>query len=127
MARMVLTSTVGSGPEASYGNAAEPNAAIAAAVALVPSSTAVAADIAVLVADGASPTQGHVNTLNTDWGTFLTALTAYNAAVAALGGSVSADVSLLINGSNVLTKNKYREIIRGLSRFVFGSSLLSGD
>lgn len=33
--------------------------------------TTVAANVATLVADGASPTQGHVNTLNTNWGTLL--------------------------------------------------------
>jgi hypothetical protein len=33
----------------------------------------VAANIATLVAEGATPTQGNVNTLNTNWGTFLTA------------------------------------------------------
>lgn len=46
--------------------------------------SAVATDIATLVADGASPTQAHVTTLNTDWGTLKTSLDA----VAAENGDV---------------------------------------
>lgn len=38
----------------------------------------VTADIATLVADGATPTQAHVNTLNTDYTAFLATLTAGN-------------------------------------------------
>lgn len=126
MARLILTSTVGSGVAASYGNAAEPNGAIAAAVALQPDPTAFAATLATLVADGAVPTQAHVTAVNNAYTTLAAAQTAYVAAVNGLGATVSADVVLLINGATVLTKNKFREMVRGLSQLVFGSSLLSG-
>lgn len=104
MARMTLTSTVGSGFAASYGNSSQPDA------------TAFEAALAVLVADGASPTQAHVTTANNAYTTLKAAYTAY----------YGNDVILSVNGSTVLTKNKYREIIRGLEQLVFGSSLLSG-
>lgn len=65
--------------------------------------------IAVLVADGASPTQAHVTTLNT----------AYTALLAN-------DVVLLINSSsNVSTKNKLREILRAFMFQIEGSNLLT--
>jgi hypothetical protein len=48
--------------------------ALGAAGGALPSTATVAANIATLVADGATPTQAHVNTLNTNWGLYLTAL-----------------------------------------------------
>jgi hypothetical protein len=42
--------------------------------AVVAAAVTVAADVAVLVADGATPTQAHVTTLNTGWGTLNTAI-----------------------------------------------------
>lgn len=53
--------------------------------------TTVAANVATLVADGASPTQGHVNTLNTNWTTLLAQITALKAAQ---GGDVIVSVNL---------------------------------
>lgn len=67
-----------------------------------PSTATVAADVATLVADGASPTQGHVNTLNTDWGTYLTAENAKRAGV------------VNIEYDTTLTINQIREAIRSL-------------
>lgn len=125
MARFSRVATVGT-PDPSFSGTAEPNTAIAAlataiaaAVALAASSTTVAANIATLVADGAVPTQGHVNTLNTNWGTFLTAKNAADAAVAALSttasaATVSGDVVLIVNNSNVTTKNKLDTCVKGL-------------
>jgi hypothetical protein len=102
-----------------------------AAVAAQPSSTAVATDIATLVADGASPTQAHVNALNTAWGTFLTALTAYNTAVgtantdaataataaaSAVSALGSADVIILYNTTTVTRGNTFRAALRDIDR-----------
>ncbi len=64
----------------------------------LPDYTSVAADIAVLVADGASPTQGHVNTLNSDWATFKTALDLLTTALAV------GDAVLYIKDSASLTR-----------------------
>jgi hypothetical protein len=56
----------------------------------------VAADVATLVADGASPTQGHVNTLNTDWTSLKTVIDAQ--ASGALGGvTVIIDLAVITN------------------------------
>lgn len=104
MARMTLTSTVGSGLEASYGRSSQPDA------------TAFEAALATLVTDGASPTQAHVTAANNAYTTLKAAYTAY----------YGNDVILSVNGGAVLTKNKYREIIRALEQLVFGSSLLTG-
>ncbi len=84
--------------------------------------TAVAADIAVLVADGASPTQGHVDTLNTDW----TALKALIDAATTAGGAVTADVTVFIGSTtNVNTKNKLRTALDAIFRAVQGSNVLA--
>lgn len=108
------------------GSAADPTAtisslstAIAAAVTATPDYTAVAADIATLVADGASPTQAHVTALNTAWGTYKTAADAYNADVAALSttasaATVAADVTLVINLATVTNMNQVRAALRRL-------------
>lgn len=85
--------------------------------------TAVAAAIATLVADGASPTQAHVTTLNnawttyntnlsslnTDWGTYKTNLTA---AVAAANASIT-DVDVAISFQSTLTKAQARSALLG--------------
>lgn len=125
MARLARKATIGTVAPA-LGTPNDPNAAIttlaaamAAAVALAPATATVAADVATLVADGATPTQAHVNTLNTDWGTFLTAFNTYAAAVAALdttaaAATVSSDVTLLVNTSTVTTKNKLTEAVMAL-------------
>jgi len=67
-----------------------------------PSTATVAADVATLVADGVTPTQGHVNTLNTDWGTYLTAENLKRAGV------------VNIEYDTTLTINQIREAIRSL-------------
>lgn len=85
------------------GSVADPNSA-------APSTTTVAADVATLVADGATPTQAHVTTLNTDWATFLTAYNSYKAGVAAL----TSHVTLLYDPSQVNTMNKVRAVLRHL-------------
>lgn len=71
----------------------------------------VATDVATLVADGASPTQAHVNTLNTDWTAFL--------------ASASGDVVLSVNTTNVTTKNQLRAAISRILEVVNGSGTLT--
>lgn len=66
----VKSTTLGSETFASVRQIADPVSASTSAAA----QATVAADIATLVADGASPTQDHVNTLNTDYTTFVATL-----------------------------------------------------
>lgn len=75
------------------------------------STATVAADVATLVADGATPTQGHVDTLNTDW-------TAYLASLTAAASAQSGDAVFTYNDSNVTTSAQKREIVRQISRFL---------
>ena len=114
-------------------DAAQVHTDTVAAVAAQPSTTTVAADVATLVADGASPTQAHVTALNTAWGTFLTAQTAYNTAVgtantdaataataaaSAVSALGSADVIILYNTSTVTKGNTFRAALRDIERRV---------
>jgi hypothetical protein len=69
--------------------------------------TTVAADVATLVSDGASPTQAHVNTLNTDW----------TALLAGLGPVPSnADVVLSVNTANVTSRSALRQVLLSILR-----------
>lgn len=89
-----------------------------------PSSAAVAADVATLVADGASPTQAHVTTLNTDWGTFLTAETAYRAAV---GGAVGgADFTVIFNLTKFTKLNQVKAALDHVLRAAAASGKFTG-
>lgn len=79
-------------------------------------SATVAADIAVLVADGASPTQGHVTTLNTDW----------TALLAGLPGIPSiSDVILSFDATAVGTRSALRRAILRILEAVEGCDALS--
>jgi hypothetical protein len=128
MARDTVTATVPSTGFVSTGRAVEPNTAIAAAVALVPNPIAFEAALATLVADGASPTQAHVTAVNSAYTTLKTAQTAYAAAVAALTSGVSADVTLLWNVANVVTKNALRKAVAAIMmQATNNASSLSGD
>lgn len=69
---------------------------------------AVAAALATLVADGASPTQAHVTTLGTAWATALTNSTAQGDAV------------LLFNPATVLTVSKLKRILDATLQAVKG-------
>lgn len=93
----------------SNGTLADPNGT-------APSTTTVAADIATLVADGASPTQGHVNTLNTDWGTFLTAYTSYAGGV----GALTANATFMFDPAAVTNMNQLRAILREIEKVCAG-------
>jgi hypothetical protein len=66
-----------------------------------PATTTVAADVATLVADGASPTQAHVTTLNSDWGTL-------NTAVAAVSTAISSDMSVVWDNAKITNLNQLR-------------------
>lgn len=72
----------------------------------VPGLTTVSANIATLVADGASPTQAHVTTLNTNFTAFSTAL----------GG----DVVLIWDGSVVTHRNQIRSVLLTMLKAVDG-------
>ena len=106
MSNVVITVTLNHGlPNGHYsttvGTIADPNGT-------APATTTVNTDVATLVADGASPTQGHVNTLNTDWSTFKTALTAYTGGV----GALTANATFLFDPAAVTTMNQLRAILR---------------
>ena len=111
--------------------------AIAAAVTAEPSYTTVAADIATLVSDGASPTQAHVNALNTAWGTFKTAQDAFVADVSALStATVSADltkitadlggdVTVAINLATITNMNQLHAALAKILQTVKGTGKLT--
>lgn len=71
----------------------------------------VAADVAVLVADGASPTQGHVTTLNTDWGVVFAAFTA----------APTSGLKVIID--TAMTKNQAIAALSTIARWIRTSSL----
>ena len=102
----------------SFGNLANPadpvNGSTTAAdqATLDAAATAVAADVATLVADGASPTQGHVTTLNTDYTALAAAITAFEADIA--GVPATADVLISYNTSTVVSKSTLRLAVERL-------------
>lgn len=62
-----------------------------------PNLAAVVTDTATLVSDGATPTQAHVNTLNTD-------VTAFNAAI-------TGDVTVYFDTTKITTVNQLRSVL----------------
>ncbi len=74
----------------------------------------VAADIATLVADGASPTQAHVTTLNTDWAAFIATL-----------GTLPAknDVVVSVNTTAVTTLGALRAVMATIIKGFAGGIL----
>lgn len=86
----------------------------------LPVSTTVAANIATLVADGASPTQGHVNTLNTNWGTYLTAVNAF------LAGLAAGDIVLYVSDTASLSRLDVIEALEVFEAFVQQPTNISG-
>ena len=64
----------------------------------VPDFATVTTDVATLVADGASPMQSHVNTLNTDY--------------TALAATVNGDVTVIWDASTITTKNQLRAALK---------------
>lgn len=129
MAVMNLVGTVGTGLTASVGSGAASSASLATAKADAAAIdyTAFAAALAVLVADGASPTQAHVNTANSAWTTLkaLIDTTVTDVAAISAGPALTGDVALYVNAATVLTKNKLDEILRAMRFIIEGSSLLT--
>ncbi len=120
MARIAFGATLGQslgeGRFSSSSGSVAP-AATSSAVAAGTLTTNVAAAVAVLVADGASPTQAHVNTLNTAWGLLATAIAAADIATAA------ANVVLDIDTAVVTTRNGVSAAVRELMKTIEGSGL----
>jgi hypothetical protein len=86
-------------------------------LALTTDKTTVDGNIATLVADGATPTQAHVNTLNTNWTTMKTdmialhnAIVAYEADIAA-GTTVGGDVILSFDAAKVGKRSVLRRAV----------------
>lgn len=115
MARLTVIGTLGQalGTEGAYNSRAGGGADIAAAV----STTAVAADIATLVADGASPTQAHVTALNGHWTTLLAAITAQQATVAG-------DVLVSVDQAVITTPAKFQAVWKALLQGFRNSGML---
>ncbi len=106
--------------EGKYNSRAAPaNADPAAAVAAVGAAEIpVAAAVAVLVADGASPTQAHVNTLNSAHTTLAAAIAA--AATAAPG---TANLTVSVDLAVVTTRNALRAALRAAREFFDSAGL----
>jgi hypothetical protein len=81
-------------------------------VGTLPATTTVDADVATLVADAALPTQAHVNTLNTDWGTYKTALAAY------VGTSLSGAVSVSFDKATITTRRQLTAALNAVLKAV---------
>ena len=93
----------------------DPNALVTAAQGA--HKTSFESALATLVADGASPTQSHVTSVNA-------AYTTFKADIAALGG-VADDVTILFNAANVASVSALDKVIRQLLRIVQGSGILT--
>jgi|SRR5882672_2860840 len=77
--------------------------------------TATEAAVAVLEADGASPTQAHVTSLRSAWNTLSAAVTASKAAVPAVDVQVIFSTSLSRNQLRVALDAAYKAIVTGSS------------
>lgn len=127
MATRSLAVTITNNRAEGVGNP-DPTAAVtlvdtAGASALLMVTTTVAANIATLVADGASPTQGHVNTLNTNWGVLLGLINTAKTDIAAAKTSVDAaglgsDAAFSYNDTNVTTITQKRNIITVIAQWL---------
>lgn len=91
----------------------------AATAAVAAAEVDVAAAVAVLVADGASPTQAHVTTLDA-------AHTILAAAIVANSASQSGAVVVSIDNSVVTTRNQLRAALRALLLLADGDGSLTG-
>jgi hypothetical protein len=97
MANAVITASL---------NQALPDGGFSASTSSTTDGATVAANIATLVADGASPTQAHVTTLNTSWGVFNSIRTS-NAAFVYDTGAVT-------------TMNQARALLRAIAQQLAG-------
>lgn len=85
----------------------------------------VAANVATLVADGASPTQGHVNTLNTNYALLATATNTLQGDIAT--GSTASNTSVVVcfDAAAVITRTALRAAIAALLVTVESSNSLT--
>lgn len=84
-----------------------------AAAGAIPSQAAVEAAVALLEADGASPTQAHVTALRGVWNTLVTGLNAHN----------TGDAVLDIDNATLTSQSAVRAALRELQQAVAGSGL----
>lgn len=94
-----------------------------AGVAAVPTAadtTAVVADIATLVADGALPTQAHVTALAGHWATLLASINLVNAAAVP-----SSNAIVNIDLASIATINKLHKVFAEIEKAAVGSGLLT--
>lgn len=110
MATLPLVCTIGTSD--ANGSPISPAVRGAAAQGSLPSTTAVADAVAVLEADGATPTEAHVDDLATAWTAYLAALATYSAA------SVSGNAVLSLDTAVVTDKNKVRAVLRAFMQAV---------
>jgi hypothetical protein len=91
------------------------------ATALAAAQVTAAADVAVLVADGATPTQAHVTTLNTDYTALATAIAT---SVADVSANPSANV-VIVWDATITKRAQLRSALRSALTLLNGSSILS--
>lgn len=111
MSRQSIQVTLGVGHgEGRYGSSARPtgpgadaSSIVADVATMVAAQTPAAAAMAVLVADGATPTQAHVTTMNTAYGTLATAVATVAADATALNAAVGGDVQIIFNTATITT------------------------
>jgi hypothetical protein len=97
MANVVITASL---------NQAIPGGGYSVSTGTAPDSVTVAANVATLVADGASPTQAHVTTLNTNFGL--------------MNAAYTANASLSFDTSAVTTMNQLRALLRAFEALCAG-------
>lgn len=103
MARETIIATLGTAVNSDGVYAAKAGAGADIAVSVDP--TAMTAAMAVLVADGASPTQAHVTTANNAYTTLLASITAQQA-------TVTGDLLVSVNLAVLDTSNKIMAAVR---------------
>lgn len=79
-------------------------------------STTATADMATLVADGASPTQAHVTAMNTAFGAMVGPLNALH---------VASTVSIVFDTTGITTMNQLKAALKNLELQIRGSGLLT--
>lgn len=79
-------------------------------------STTATADMATLVADGASPTQAHVTAMNTAFGTFVGPVNSLH---------VANLVSVVFDSTTITTMNQLKAALKNLELQIRGSGLLT--
>lgn len=103
---------------ASAGGAKDPVVAAAA----IADKTAFEAALAVLVADGASPTQAHVTTANNAYTTYAAAVVTYQTAVQA---SVAGNLVLILDTAVLTTSNKISSAVKAALQLLRNYGLLT--